>query len=159
MRRPLVIYDFATGPFWISSYMRKFSFLFYQRRLNLVLYASVSGPSSLGKNIEIWRVRKLQIRVRGKVVCALSRSLTRPLHQNPPRPTTEKPQARGLDPIGVWRRGDELGAWRRLKEACHTAWQGLLSSCLLLTPAVGIYYLYSTIQHHSNYSNRARSAL
>jgi len=29
MRRPLVIYDFATAPFWISLYMRKiwFSFL------------------------------------------------------------------------------------------------------------------------------------
>ena len=23
MRRPLVIYDFATAPFWISLYMRK----------------------------------------------------------------------------------------------------------------------------------------
>jgi hypothetical protein len=30
MRRPLVIYDFATAPFWISFYMRKFDFLFYQ---------------------------------------------------------------------------------------------------------------------------------
>ena len=30
MRRPLVIYDFATAPFWISLYMRKFYFLFYQ---------------------------------------------------------------------------------------------------------------------------------
>ncbi len=31
MRRPLVIYDFATAPFWISLYMRKiwFSFLFF----------------------------------------------------------------------------------------------------------------------------------
>jgi hypothetical protein len=29
MRRPLVIYDFATAPFWISLYLRKvlFSFL------------------------------------------------------------------------------------------------------------------------------------
>jgi hypothetical protein len=33
MRRPLVIYDFATAPFWFSSYMRKiwFSFLSVQR--------------------------------------------------------------------------------------------------------------------------------
>ncbi len=32
MRRPLVIYDFATAPFWISSYSirGKFDFLFYQ---------------------------------------------------------------------------------------------------------------------------------
>jgi hypothetical protein len=31
MRRPLVIYDFATAPFWISLYMREiFFFLFYQ---------------------------------------------------------------------------------------------------------------------------------
>ncbi len=32
MRRPLVIYDFATAPFWISSYMRKIWFSFYQCR-------------------------------------------------------------------------------------------------------------------------------
>jgi hypothetical protein len=30
MRRPLVIYDFASGPFWISLYMRKILFSFYQ---------------------------------------------------------------------------------------------------------------------------------
>ncbi len=30
MRRPLVIYNFATAPFWVSLYMRKFDFLFYQ---------------------------------------------------------------------------------------------------------------------------------
>ncbi len=29
MRRPLVIYDFATAPFWISLYMRKILFSFY----------------------------------------------------------------------------------------------------------------------------------
>ncbi len=34
MRRPLVIYDFATAPFWISLYMRKIWFLFYQCSLN-----------------------------------------------------------------------------------------------------------------------------
>jgi hypothetical protein len=28
MRRPLVIYDFATAPFWISLYMRKILFSF-----------------------------------------------------------------------------------------------------------------------------------
>jgi hypothetical protein len=28
MRRPLVIYDFATGPFWISLYTRKILFSF-----------------------------------------------------------------------------------------------------------------------------------
>ncbi len=30
MRRPLVIYDFATPPFWISYIWGKFCFLFYQ---------------------------------------------------------------------------------------------------------------------------------
>ncbi len=30
VRRPLVIYDFASDPFWISLYMRKILFLFYQ---------------------------------------------------------------------------------------------------------------------------------
>ncbi len=30
MRRSLVIYEFATAPFWISLYMRKICFLFYQ---------------------------------------------------------------------------------------------------------------------------------
>ncbi len=30
MRRPLVIYDFATAPLWISLYMKKIWFLFYQ---------------------------------------------------------------------------------------------------------------------------------
>ncbi len=30
MRRPLVIYDFATALFWISLYMRKVWFYFYQ---------------------------------------------------------------------------------------------------------------------------------
>jgi hypothetical protein len=30
MRRPLVIYDFATAPIWISLYMRKKLLLFYQ---------------------------------------------------------------------------------------------------------------------------------
>ncbi len=30
MRRPLVIYDFATAPFRISLYRGKFDFLFYQ---------------------------------------------------------------------------------------------------------------------------------
>jgi hypothetical protein len=29
-RRPLVIYDSATAPFWISLHMRKLNFLFYQ---------------------------------------------------------------------------------------------------------------------------------
>jgi hypothetical protein len=29
MRRPLVIYDFATAPFRISLYKRKFYFIFY----------------------------------------------------------------------------------------------------------------------------------
>jgi hypothetical protein len=30
MRRPLVIYDFATAPYWISLYMKKIWFSFYQ---------------------------------------------------------------------------------------------------------------------------------
>ncbi len=36
MRRPLVIYDFATAPFWISLYMRKiwFSFLSVHNQIN-----------------------------------------------------------------------------------------------------------------------------
>jgi hypothetical protein len=29
MRRPLVIYDFATAPFWISLYMRTILFSFF----------------------------------------------------------------------------------------------------------------------------------
>ncbi len=29
MRRPLVIYDFATAPFWISLYTRKIFILFF----------------------------------------------------------------------------------------------------------------------------------
>ncbi len=39
MRRPLVIYDFATATFWISLYMRKswFSFLSVQRRQHISL--------------------------------------------------------------------------------------------------------------------------
>ncbi len=42
MRRPLVIYDFATAPFWISLYMRKiwFSFLSVQLTLSEALHAS-----------------------------------------------------------------------------------------------------------------------
>jgi hypothetical protein len=37
MRRPLVIYDFATAPFWISLYSLwgKFDFLFYQCRWSI----------------------------------------------------------------------------------------------------------------------------
>jgi hypothetical protein len=31
MRRPLVIYDFATAPFWISLYMRKVFFISVDR--------------------------------------------------------------------------------------------------------------------------------
>jgi hypothetical protein len=30
MRKYLVIYDFATNPFWISLHLRKICFLFYQ---------------------------------------------------------------------------------------------------------------------------------
>jgi hypothetical protein len=30
MRSPLVIYDFATAPFWTSLYMRKILIYFYQ---------------------------------------------------------------------------------------------------------------------------------
>ncbi len=38
MRRPLVIYDFATAPFWISLYIwGKFDFLFYQCAKKLFL--------------------------------------------------------------------------------------------------------------------------
>ncbi len=29
IRKPFLIYDFATDPIWISLYMRKISFLFY----------------------------------------------------------------------------------------------------------------------------------
>ena len=36
MRRPLVIYDFATAPFWISLYMRKI--LFYFLSVYWILY-------------------------------------------------------------------------------------------------------------------------
>jgi hypothetical protein len=50
MRMPLVIYDFATAPFWISLYMRKIVFSFlsvyssmyrdikWERRINVVQY-------------------------------------------------------------------------------------------------------------------------
>jgi hypothetical protein len=37
MRRPLVIYDFATAPLKISLYMRKIYFLFYQCTLGLYI--------------------------------------------------------------------------------------------------------------------------
>jgi len=37
MRRPLVIYDFATVPFWISGYMRKILFSF------LSVYSPLAG--------------------------------------------------------------------------------------------------------------------
>ncbi len=30
IRKPSIIYDFATDPIWISLYMRKILFLFYQ---------------------------------------------------------------------------------------------------------------------------------
>ncbi len=40
MRKPLLIYDFATAPFWISFYMGKFYFLF------LSVYASFSSLCS-----------------------------------------------------------------------------------------------------------------
>ena len=48
MRRPLVTYDFATAPFWISLYMRKiwFSFLSVQRQMIshiICLFCAVGG--------------------------------------------------------------------------------------------------------------------
>jgi hypothetical protein len=46
MRTPLVIYDFATDPFWIPYIWRKFSFLFYQCNL-LLQKTNSSGPSCL----------------------------------------------------------------------------------------------------------------
>jgi hypothetical protein len=94
---------------FLVQYMRKIFFFFISVDWALFSTPPCQGHPLWGKNIEIWRVRKLQIRVRGKVVCALSRSLTRPLHQTPPRPTTEKPQAKGLARIGVW---PQL-TWRR----------------------------------------------
>jgi hypothetical protein len=39
MRRPLVLYDFATAPLWISLYLRQnFDFLFYQCRKRFPLF-------------------------------------------------------------------------------------------------------------------------
>jgi hypothetical protein len=38
MKRPLVIYDFATAPFWITLYMRKIWFSFYQWRKQLLRF-------------------------------------------------------------------------------------------------------------------------
>ncbi len=38
IRKPFLIYDFATAPLWISLYMRKFDFLFYQCRLKKYYY-------------------------------------------------------------------------------------------------------------------------
>ncbi len=46
MRTPLVIYDFATDPFWIPYIWRKFSFLFYQCNF-LLQKTNSSGPSCL----------------------------------------------------------------------------------------------------------------
>ncbi len=42
MRRPLVIYDFATAPLWISLYTRKIWFSFYQ----CTVYSLRSGAQS-----------------------------------------------------------------------------------------------------------------
>ncbi len=45
MRRPLVIYDYATDPIWISWYMRKIWFSFSQCNLFAVaLFGSTSSP-------------------------------------------------------------------------------------------------------------------
>ncbi len=57
MRRPLVIYDFATAPFWIPYIWGKFYFLFYQciyrhwtpLSLFLVLASTVEGSIQYGK--------------------------------------------------------------------------------------------------------------
>ncbi len=47
MRRPLVTYDFVTAPFWISLYIRKFNFLFYQCRVQIPLQSYIFLSSSL----------------------------------------------------------------------------------------------------------------
>ncbi len=42
MKRPLVIYDFATAPFWISLYMRKILFSFLSVWTTFVFFLSFS---------------------------------------------------------------------------------------------------------------------
>ncbi len=63
VRRPLVIYDFATAPFWISLYMGKFWFSFLSVWYGfatfltfLVTLLSVTVASSMGKGEErvVW---------------------------------------------------------------------------------------------------------
>ncbi len=44
----IVLYDFATAPFWISLY-RKFCFLFYQCKVEV-------GTSAILKNLYIFRL-------------------------------------------------------------------------------------------------------
>jgi hypothetical protein len=46
MRRPLVLYDYATKPFWISLYVRKIFFSFYQcASPELRPFIKSAGPS------------------------------------------------------------------------------------------------------------------
>ncbi len=43
IRKPFLIYDFATAPLWISLYMKKYDFLFYQcRHTNRGIYESIT---------------------------------------------------------------------------------------------------------------------
>ncbi len=45
IRKLFLIYDFASDPVWISLYMRKFSFLFYQ--YSFQVWVTVCLPESL----------------------------------------------------------------------------------------------------------------
>ncbi len=43
IRRPLVIFDFSTAPFWISLYMRKIQFSFLSVQVRSCLYFTFKG--------------------------------------------------------------------------------------------------------------------
>ncbi len=53
LRRPSVIYDFATAPFWISLYVWKFFFFFFsvQGLCTSILYPTVYGKEGTMQNL------------------------------------------------------------------------------------------------------------
>jgi hypothetical protein len=60
MRRPLVIYDFATATFWIALYIRQILFSFF---ISVGLQGCCAGPPFLGDVVFVegeWEADRLQ---------------------------------------------------------------------------------------------------
>ncbi len=62
MRRPLLIYDFATAPLWISLYMRKIWFSFLSVYGPIIIVLTSFGPVSRFESIlEVWTNEQVRL--------------------------------------------------------------------------------------------------